>query len=112
MVDDREQRADGGAAQGREDKYALRALPMRVNSLVPKKTADIRDTSPDTFADIEVRRLRSNGELVAAAISFAFALVLIGLALVRVVGPYRGRAPAAIRPRPLGFLRRRCPRAA
>jgi len=102
----------GGASQGREQTYALPALPMRVNSLVPKKTADIRDTSPDTFADIQVRRLRSNGELVAAAISFAFALVLIGLALVRVVGRYRVRAPTAIRPLPLGFVLRGCLRAA
>jgi hypothetical protein len=102
----------GGASQGREQTYVLPALPMRVNSLVPKKTADIRDTSPDTFADIEGRRLRSNGELVAAAICFGFALVLIGLALVRVVGRYRVRTPAAIRPLPLGFVLRGCLRAA
>jgi len=77
---------------------------MRVNSLVPRKAADIRDTSPDTFADIEARRLRSTGALVAAAISFGFAAVLVGLALVRVVGRYRVRTPAAARPLPLGFV--------
>ena len=75
----------GGGSEGRDQTYALPPLAMRVNSLVPKKAADIRDTSTDTFADIETRRLRSTGELVAAAISFGFAVVLVGLALVRVV---------------------------
>ena len=102
----------GGGSQGREQTYALPPLTMRMHSLVPKKAADIRDTSPDTFADIEARRLRANGELVAAAISFAFAVVLAGLALVRVVGRYRVRAPAAVRPLPLGFVLRGCARAA
>ena len=72
----------GGGSQGRDQIYALPALTMRVKSLVPKKAADIRDTSRDTFADIEARRLRSTGELVAAAIAFGFAVVLLGLALV------------------------------
>jgi hypothetical protein len=102
----------GGGSQGRDQVYALPALTMRVNSLVPKKAADIRDTSPDTFADIEARRLRSTGELVAAAIAFGFAVVLVGLALVRVVGRYRIRTPAATRPLPAGFVLRGCLRAA
>jgi hypothetical protein len=94
----------GGASQGRDQTYGLPALTMRVNSLVPKKVADIRDTSADTFADIEARRFRSTFELVAAAICFGFALVLIGLALVRVVGRYRVRTPLAARPLPVGFV--------
>jgi hypothetical protein len=102
----------GGGSQGRDQVYALPALAMRVNSLVPKKAADIRDTTPGTFADIEARRLRSTGELVAAAVSFGFAVVLAGLALVRVVGRYRVRTPAAARPLPLGFVLRGCLRAA
>jgi hypothetical protein len=59
------------------------ALAMRVNSLVPKKAADIA-TTPDTPAEIETRRLRSSAALVASAISFGFATVILGLALVRV----------------------------
>jgi hypothetical protein len=94
----------GGGSEGRDQTYALPPLAMRVNSLVPRKAADIRDTSPDTFADIEGRRLRSTGALVAAAISFGFAAVLVGLAFVRVVGRYRVRTPAAARPLPLGFV--------
>jgi hypothetical protein len=102
----------GGGSAGRDQTYGLPPLAMRVNSLVPKKAADIRDTSPDTFADIETRRLRSTGELVAAAISFGFAVVLVGLAFVRVVGRYRVRTPAAVRPLPLGFVLGGCVRAA
>ena len=102
----------GGGSQGRDQTYALPALTMRVNSLVPRKAADIRDTSSDTFADIEARRFRSTGELVAAAICFGFAVVLVGLALVRVVGRYRVRTPAAARPLPAGFVLGGCVRAA
>ena len=102
----------GGGSEGRDQTYALPALAMRVNSLVPKKAADIRDTSLDTFADIEARRLRSTGALVASAVAFGFAVVLAGLALVRVAGRYRIRTPAAARPLPLGFVLRGCVREA
>src|SRR5476651_2358420 len=71
---------------------------MRVSSLVPKKVADIRDTTPNTFADIEATRVRSSGELVAAAIAFGFAFVLLVLSIVRVIGRFRVRTPVAKRP--------------
>jgi hypothetical protein len=106
------QSAIGGGTQGRDQTYALPAMAMRVNSLVPKKAADIRDNTRDTFADIETRRLRSSAEFVAAAIAFGFAVVLVGLALVRVVGRYRVRTPAAARPLPVGAVLRGCARAA
>jgi hypothetical protein len=99
------QSAIGGGSQGRDQTYALPALAMRVNSLVPKKAADIRDNTTDTFAEIESRRLRSSAELVASAIAFGFALVLVGLAFVRVVGRYRVRTPSAARPLPVGVAR-------
>jgi hypothetical protein len=102
----------GGGSQGRDQTYALPALAMRVNSLVPKKAADIRDTTTDTFAEIESRRLRSSAELVASAIAFGFALVLVGLALVRVVGRYRVRTPSAVRALPLGAVLRGCQKSA
>jgi hypothetical protein len=106
------QSAVGGGSEGREQTYLLPAIAMRVNSLVPKKAADIRDNTADTFGDIETRRLRSSAELVAAAIAFAFALVLLGLVLVRVVGRYRVRTPAAARPLAVGTVLRGCQRAA
>jgi len=106
------QSAIGGGSQGRDQTYALPALAMRVNSLVPKKAADIRDNTTDTFAEIESRRLRSSAELVASAIAFGFALVLVGLAFVRVVGRYRVRTPSAARPLPLGAVLRGCQKSA
>jgi len=102
----------GGGSQGRDQTYALPALAMRVNSLVPKKAADIRDTTPDTFAEIETRRLRSSAAFVASAISFGFAVVLLGLALVRVFGRYRVRTPASSRPLAPATVLRGCARAA
>jgi hypothetical protein len=98
------QSAIGGGSQGRDQTYVLPPIAMRVNSLVPKKAADIRDNTSDTFGDIESRRLRSSAELVAAAIAFGFAVVLLGLVLVRVVGRYRVRTPAAARPLPVGAV--------
>jgi len=88
----------GGGSTGRDQTYQLPAMAMHVGSLVPKKATDIRDTSANTFAEIEARRVRSTGEFVAALIAFGFAVVLLGLTLVRVVGRYRVRTPAAARP--------------
>jgi hypothetical protein len=88
----------GGGSTGRDQTYQLPAMAMHVASLVPKKATDIRDTTANTFAEIEARRVRSTGEFVAALIAFGFAVVLLGLALVRVVGRYRVRTPAAERP--------------
>jgi hypothetical protein len=87
----------GGGSTGRDQTYQLPAMSMRVASLVPKKATDIRDTTLSTFAEIEARRVRSTGEFVAAAIAFGFAIVLLGLAAVRVVGRYRVRTPASER---------------
>jgi hypothetical protein len=106
------QSAIGGGSQGRDQTYALPALAMRVNSLVPKKAADIRDNTPDTFAEIETRRLRSSAAFVASAVSFGFAVVLLGLALVRVFGRYRVRTPSASRRLSPAAVLRGCVRAA
>jgi hypothetical protein len=88
----------GGGSTGRDQTYQLPPIPMRIASLVPAKNNDIRDAASNTFAEIENRRVRSTGEFVAAAIAFGFAVVLLGLAAVRVVGRYRVRTPAAERP--------------
>jgi hypothetical protein len=88
----------GGGSTGRDQTYQLPAMPIHIASLVPKKAADIRDTSLSTFAEIESRRVRATGEYVAAMIAFGFAVVLVALAGVRVVGRYRVRTPSAERP--------------
>jgi hypothetical protein len=94
----------GGGSTGRDQMYQLPVMSMHVASLVPKKVTDIRDTSLSTFAEIESRRVRATGEYVAALIAFGFAVVLVGLAAVRVVGRYRVRTPSADRPLGLGAV--------
>lgn len=90
----------GGETQGREQVYALPAMSMRIISLVPGKATDIRDAPRDTFADIETRRFRATGELIAAGVFFAFAAVLAGFAVARMVSRYRQHAPVVVRPLP------------
>jgi hypothetical protein len=100
--------ANNAGAQGRDLTYVLPAIPVRILSLVPKLAADIRDVPPATFGDIEARRFRSTTELVAAAISFGFAVVLVGFALAKTAGRYRRRVPAAGRPLPARVVLRGC----
>jgi hypothetical protein len=91
------QSSEGGGSTGRDQAYQLPPMPMHIASLVPQKVTDIRDTTMNTFSDIESRRVRSTGEFVAAAIAFGFAVVLLGLAAVRVASRYRVRTPASER---------------
>ncbi len=98
----------GGGIEGRDKTYALPALSMRVLSLVPKQATDIRDASRDTFGDIEARRFRATGELIAAGIFFSFAVVLVGVAVARTVGQYRKRVTVVARPLPSGTVLRGC----
>ncbi len=90
-------RADGNT-EGRAQTYVLPAIPIRVLSLVPRKAADIQDASTGSFGDIEARRMRGTEWLVGAAIFLSFALVLAGLAVVRVAGQHRAGRAAVVRP--------------
>jgi hypothetical protein len=102
----------GGGSTGRDQAYQLPPMPMHIASLVPQKVTDIRDTTLNTFGEIESRRVRSTGEYVAAAIAFAFSIVLLGLSIVRVVSRYRVRTPASERPVALGTVLGGCLREA
>jgi hypothetical protein len=77
----------GAALQGREAQYSLVPVPIRVLSLVPPGTNNIRDTPADTFGDVEARLFRSNLLLIAAAVAFVLAglmaLTLIARAAVK-----------------------------
>jgi hypothetical protein len=81
---------------------------MRVLSVVPRAADDIRDASGQTFAAVETRRFRATAWMVAAAIAFAAAVVLAGLALVRLAGRVRRHDPKQIRPLPTPSLLRGC----
>ncbi len=102
---------NGEQTEGVERLYVLPSLPIRVLSLVPATATDIRDPSSGTFADIETRRFRATEALVAAGISFGFAVVLVGLAAVRIVGRYRTRMPTVARLLPSGRVLKGCLRA-
>jgi hypothetical protein len=102
----------GGGSTGRDQQYQLPPIAMHVSSTVPQKVTDIRDTAMNTFADIENRRVRATGEYVAAMIAFGFAVVLLGLAIVRVVSRYRVRTPASERPLGVGAVLSGCLREA
>lgn len=98
----------GDQTEGKEQLYELPGLPIRMLSLVPAAATDIRDLSSETFADIEARRFRATAAFVASTIFFGFAVVLAGLAVVRIAGRYRGRVSAADRPMLVGGLLRGC----
>ncbi len=91
--------------RGRDQVYLLPPLAVRVQSLVPVAADGILDALPGTFGDIDRTAFRSSGELVAAAVLFAFAAVLAGLAVVRVARPQAARAAAGPRlMSPVGVL--------
>src|SRR5688572_24560486 len=71
----------GAALQGREAQYSLVPVPIRVLSLVPAGTSDIRDTPSDSFGDVEQRLFRSNILLIVATVAF----VLAGLMAVMLI---------------------------
>jgi hypothetical protein len=87
----------GAALQGREAQYSLVPVPIRVLSLVPPGTADIRDTPVETFGDVETRLFRSNLLLIVAGVAF----VLAGLMALMLV------ARAAVKRRALAAPRHR-----
>ena len=98
----------GTPAQGRDQRYLLPALPIRVVSLVPKNETDIRDSPRETFADVEARRFRATSELVAAAILFGFAVLMLAFAAVRLLSQRRDRAPALVPVAPESTILRAC----
>src|SRR5436190_5322511 len=72
------------AIQGRDQTYLLPAQSVRVMSLVPADASDIRDTSAETFGDIDQRAFRANLFTVIGTVLFVVAALLALLALVRV----------------------------
>src|SRR4029079_1198468 len=79
----------------RDQMCVVPAMRMRIESLVPRETNDIRDASPETFSAIDARRFRATAAFTAATVVFAFAGVLVILAGVRVFGRVRQRRPKA-----------------
>ncbi len=87
----------GAALQGREAQYSLVPVPIRVLSLVPPGTADIRDTPVETFGDVETRLFRSNLLLIVAGVAFVLAGLMALMLVARAA--VKRRASAATRHR-------------
>ncbi len=91
-------RVGGNAAiQGRDQSYVLPQHAIRVLSLVPAGATDIRDSSAETFADIDQRGFRASLFLVIGGVLFSLAGLLALLALVRLIMRYRRPATGAER---------------
>ena len=76
--------------QGRDQAYILPAQSVRVLSLVPGDSSDIRDTSSaETFSDIDQRAFRANLFIVVGGVLFVLAALMTILALVRLFQRYR-----------------------
>ncbi len=83
--------------QGRDQSYVLPAQSVRVLSLVPSDASDIRDTSAETFSDLDQRAFRANLFTVIGGVLLVLAGLLALLALVRVFARYRKPATASDR---------------
>ena len=86
------------AIQGRDQTYLMPPQSIRVMSLVPADASDIRDTSAETFSDIDQLGFRANLFTVVGATLFVVAGLLALLAVVRVVRRYRTTTTSVERP--------------
>ena len=74
--------SQGGAVEGREREYILPSRPIRILSLVPTGSMEIRDPATPTFGVIQQRRLRASALRIGSVTFFVMsgALVLWALA--------------------------------
>lgn len=77
--------ASGDSVQGRDLTYSLPRAAIRVISLVPDETMDIREAPASLFTEIESRMSRGNLFQTLAGVLFALAAVVVVIALVTVV---------------------------
>ena len=83
--------------QGRDQTYLLPAQSVRVMSLVPADATDIRDTSGETFGDLDQRAFRANLFTIIGSVLFVLAGLMALLALVRLARRYRTTATVSDR---------------
>lgn len=82
----------GESMQGRDQSYSLPRASVRLISLVPDDTTDIREAPATLFTAIENRESRANLMQTLAGILFALAGVI---AIVMLISMLRRRKPAA-----------------
>ena len=84
--------AGGDTVQGREQSYTLPRASVRLISMVPDDTSDIRESPASLFTEIESRDSRAGILQTAATILFGLAAVL---GIVMMIGLLRRQAPKA-----------------
>ncbi|MGH9385068.1 MAG: hypothetical protein ACRD2N_12355 [Vicinamibacterales bacterium] len=77
--------SNGESVQGRDQTYTLPRAAIRVISLVPDETTDIREAPASLFTEIETRESRANLFQTLSAVLFTLAGVLLVMALVTLV---------------------------
>ncbi|MBY0492727.1 MAG: hypothetical protein K2Y23_00810 [Cyanobacteria bacterium] len=80
----------GDTTQGRDQSYALPRASVRLISLVPDDTSDIREAPAAMFTAIENRESRANIMQTVAGVLFGLAGVI---ALVMLIGMIRRKTP-------------------
>ena len=83
---------DNPALVGRELRYVLSPAPVRILSLVPDSTVDIRDLPPATFGDAQTRVFRANMLALLATLCGVVAVGVLALGVVRVARQRGGGA--------------------
>ena len=79
------QLAGGDTAQGREQSYELPRTSIRLISIVPDETSDIREAPAAAFTRVEDRESRANLLQTIATVLFALAGVVVLMMLVGMV---------------------------
>jgi len=82
--------AGGDTTQGRDQSYSLPRASVRLISLVPDDTSDIREAAAAQFGAIENRDSRANLMQTVAGVLFGLAGVV---AIVMLIGMLRRKAP-------------------
>ena len=90
--------SSGDSVQGRDQTYTLPRAAIRVISLVPDETTDIREAPASLFTEIESRLSRANLFQTVAAVLFTLSGVLLVVMLVTLV---RSRSTRTTVVRPL-----------
>lgn len=81
----------GTTSQGREQTYELPPLPIRIASLVPLESGDIREVAPMTLTEIERRAFRAGSLRVGGLALLALGGLVLAAGAVQAV---RGRRVA------------------
>ncbi|MDP3718011.1 MAG: hypothetical protein Q8T13_09640 [Acidobacteriota bacterium] len=72
----------GESVMGREQSYALPRASVKLISVVPDDTSDIREAPAAAFSDIEARSSRADLFQTAATVLFALAGVMLAVILI------------------------------